>query len=369
MCHQLCYDEKDCLFINYFGPNSFPFRSLCQLLASCEATNPCTDCAWETRDCFKTCGAKFSGVIEDNLLEYLQNVASEDQCHKHCVNNQMCAFYTYFLEEDAFSQTCILLSALIEPFQPCDTCLTGPSACQLYNKCSFLYNGSRNQSALMFTDPGVNVTILTFAECKLRFLAVGGGGYADSDGAGSGYVQYQSMDISGGSVIQMRVGNERQSSIVSCNGEVFEALPGYRGLNGYGGAGYSGGGAYYSGDILNFTRGNFGGSDGADGEGVGPGEGGDGQGLDITSFSFEYFWLKPGAGGKPFRTSGGHFYGGGGGGVLVNGTGPDWDSDNQGEGFGGGGGRHPSKYAQYTSDNVYGLPGVVLLEVCDQDNC
>ena len=59
---------------------------------------------------------------------------------------------------------------------------------------------------------------------------------------------------------------------------------------------------------------------GKDGEGERAGRG-QGNGLDVSTFSFRYFSLTPGAGGE-------HVTGGGGGGLLVNHLG-------QGEGCGG----------------------------------
>ena len=45
--------------------------------------------------------------------------SSESECMNYCRHIQNCAFYTYFLEEDPNSKLCVLLSHLIEPFQPC----------------------------------------------------------------------------------------------------------------------------------------------------------------------------------------------------------------------------------------------------------
>ena len=129
-CRQLCYDNDDCQFITYYGLDSFPFYEVCYLFNSCEETHPCSDCVSETRSCYQTCGTNVVGGIDDNLLESYGGVETEAECRDHCRTISNCSHYTYFLEEDINSNLCVTLSYLIEPLQPCDTCLTGPLECE-----------------------------------------------------------------------------------------------------------------------------------------------------------------------------------------------------------------------------------------------
>ena len=129
-CRQLCYDNEDCQFLTYYGLDSFPFQEVCYLLSSCEETHSCTECVSETKSCFQVCGSHVVGVIDDNLLESYFGVETEVECKEHCRTTSNCSHYTYFLEEDPNSQLCVVLSYLIEPLQPCNTCLTGPLECE-----------------------------------------------------------------------------------------------------------------------------------------------------------------------------------------------------------------------------------------------
>ena len=185
-------------------------------------------------------------------------------------------------------------------------------------------------------------------------MAVGGGGYGSWSGGGSGYIQYFTKTLpSSTTLIKLVVGDEREASNVTINGNTITALPGGNGVESDGGDGYSGGGG---GSIEPCD----GGTNGEDGECDG---GGYGTGEDISTYHFDNFKLSPGAGGCHYSGPG-YYWGGGGGGVLINNEGPgvgvgvnkagvQWSD---GEGYGGGG-TYPS-----TAD-YYGEPGVVILEI------
>ena len=130
-CRQLCEDyEGNCQFITYYGPESFPYKSVCNMFSSCPDVHDCVDCVSEDIYCNQTlCGEHHVGVIEDNLLQTLVDVETEADCKNYCRHMYGCAFYTYFFKEDPNPKLCVLLSHLIEPLQPCDTCVTGPLEC------------------------------------------------------------------------------------------------------------------------------------------------------------------------------------------------------------------------------------------------
>ena len=207
----------------------------------------------------------------------------------------------------------------------------------------------------MFNKTGVdiNVTAPSFlsSECQLRVLAIGGGGKGATIGGGSGYIQFYSETFIADTVISLIVGDRRESSSVTVNGETVMAAPGNDGN--LGGDGYSGGGGWGQ-------PGCDGGTDGSDGEDCFY-DGGHGTGDDVTAYKMDNFVLTPGAGGKYYYnfTISNYRYGGGGGGVLVNGDGPQRYSDIQGEGYGGGGGPHKVSGVWHYD----GLPGVILMEV------
>ena len=99
-------------------------------------------------------------------------------------------------------------------------------------ECGFLYDGTLHTS-MLFTETNVKVIINTWlfceiifltlkvelvtalANCQLRALLIGGGGWnfigcMSSGGGGSGYLQYHTQAISGNSEIQLMVGTDRQ---------------------------------------------------------------------------------------------------------------------------------------------------------------
>ena len=205
-------------------------------------------------------------------------------------------------------------------------------------------------TSYQFSQTGnTNLSILALADCELTVVAVGGGGYADIGGGGSGYVVRSSLPVLTSALVVRVGGRGETSSLQTTDGEtVIAAPPGGNGNYYDGGAGYSGGG----GGSFTF-RGGDGGADGGDGTESTSGEpGGAGSRLDITSLSSLQFSLSPGLGGKGSGVESGGEGGGGGGGVMVGGSGPQ-ETVYDGQGYGGGGsyqGGHPG-------------PGLVLLEI------
>ena len=182
--------------------------------------------------------------------------------------------------------------------------------------------------------------------CALTMLVVGGGGHDGSGGggAGSGHLEYRSFQVTLGTMLTARVGDQREaSSLAIRGGDTVTAQPGQDGQDSFtGGDGYCGGGGAYGGG------GGSGGSDGQDGS---FGRGGAGTGEDVSLYTFTTWTLTPGAGGQPGQV---HGQGGGGGGLLVDGAGPQ-ASKYQGQGYGGGANGY------YTDPD--GLPGLILIEV------
>ena len=351
-CRQLCYDDQECEYLTHYSEHSFPLQNLCLLFRSCEETHECSDCVSETRDCFFTCSDHVVGGINENLLGFLSDVESEHECRDHCSSSNNCSYYTYFTQDDPNSRTCVLLTQLLEPLQPCSTCLTGPVECEDNNNDCQMIVAGEHHSSMMFTNIGEEVNVIIPDSCKssqLRILAVGGGGYAYLGGGGSGYIQYQIVDLAGVSNISVTVGDDQQSSVVAISdGETVVAGAGHDHEYDVGGAGFSGG----SGQCYSVTP-CSGGSAGGDGD-DGARAGGHGTGEDITAYKFEHWDISPGAGGDGTAGCGdGSYRGAGGGGVLVDGEGPAHDQ-RDGEGYGGGAG---------WCDNQYGQQGVVLLEI------
>lgn len=354
-CRVLCQNNYQCKFLTYYREEG-QAKHACFLFSSCEEAAECGSCVSETSNCERRCDAPFSGVLEENVLEDILDVASVSDCREICKSKWQkgCKFYTYYQSpQSVFSQMCFLLTHLIEPYERSDGILTGPVHCDesFSSLCAMRIDGVLHQS-FMFTNTSseTNVELRGDDNCQMRILAVGGGGDGTSShysGGGSGFLQIHEQDIPlGVSNMAVSAGPPGESSRVTVNGEVLvEAGTGEDADGDHGGRGYSGGG-YYS----NSSNPVHGGSAGSDGEAEDgwDGRGGEGTGEDVTKYSFNHFVLTPGAGG--YRR-----YGGGGGGVLVNGGGPVRDHEGQGEGYGGGG--------EGRASPSYGLPGLVIIEL------
>ena len=348
-CRELCLDMDTCQYISYFDENATPIAGFCQLFNTCENVNNCTNCYTENIDC-RTCGTNVIGGLGDNVLDVIPYIESEMNCKELCLMNSTCTFYTYFLANDTLlHQNCFLLTEFAPPAQPCSTCITGPRGCSQPGGCS-LAVGGEEQQALMVTSVGEarEIAVTGRGECNLTLLVVGGGGaFGYGGGAGSGYLEYRSLQVSAGTVLTATVGYQRQaSSLAISGGETVMAQPGQDAPgNSNGGDGYSGGGGY------GYDYGGDGGSDGGDGEDGSDYICGRGTGEDVSLYTFTTWSLTPGDGGQAYH---GRYYGGGGGGVLVDGAGPQ-ASQYQGQGYGGG----SSGWSFYGE----GLPGLILLEV------
>ena len=76
--------------------------------------------------------------------------------------------------------------------------------------CSLTVDGEEQQG-VMVTSPGQDTEIVVIgtglAECDLTLLLVGGGGQESGDGgAGSGHLEYRSLQVAAGTVLTARVG-------------------------------------------------------------------------------------------------------------------------------------------------------------------
>ena len=288
--------------------------------------------------------------IGDNLIDSVIHVPTLEECRQLCLDVVNCSFISYFDESASpVSNFCEMFTTCDDTVK-CENCISGPVDCSAA-KCSLALDGEENTS-LMLNKTGQthNVTITGWGSCHLNFLLVGGGGNEGGydGGAGSGYLEYQSLQVPAGTVLTAQVGDQRQSSSVTLSsGDTYTANPGQDGHGFDGGDGYSGGGGG------GWSSGSAGGTNGGDGHGGSEGSGGHGTGEDVSSFTFISWNIKAGAGGEVVHSSSGYGYGGGGGGVM-NGQGPQ-SSPYKGQGYGGGG----SGFYSYGD----GMSGVILTEI------
>ena len=378
-CRQMCLDEDKCNYITYFD-DSASISHLCQMFTTCDTINDCSGCVSENMDCFiSPCSSNVFGDLDENVYDLLTNIESHSDCKQSCLNVSACTFYTFFFPNDTlYENYCLLQTEFVGPAQPCSSCVSGPADCDnttitttttpattTATPCSLSMNGEEYQS-LMLTNVsethGNDTLYITYeisvgggsGSCNVTFLLVGGGGRQSCGdrcffgGGGSGYLEYNSIQVSPGTNITARVGDQRQASNLTIGNITFTAQPGqdshpsWDGEDDDGGNGYSGGGG-------SGADGGMNGGDGGDGV---RGDGGRGTGEDIRLYTFATWTLSPGAGGKHGDSI--YYWGGGGGGVLVDRQGPDAE-ESQGQGYGGGG-----AWAHGAFD---GLQGVILIEI------
>ena len=352
-CRQICMDQEDCQFITYFDSSATPISYLCRTFKTCEKVVECDNCVSQNIVCFNKpwpCGSNFVGRMEENIVDVVMGVTSEQECKQLCSDHPECSWFTFFFSFDSQNHdTCFLQTELHLPLETSTSAFSGPSDCS-NDFCSLIDDGQRSTSLIVNDTHTHNLYIPAWTSdssdtrsCQLRVLAIGGGGRSYGPGGGSGYIQYQTLELSQGlTTVSTKVETFGYDTVVNINGEtVITAKHGGSGED-QGGDGYSGGG---------MQGGCDGGSGGSDGE---CGLGGAGTGEDISHYTFKSFTLSPGAGGE-YYVSHSYYYGGGGGGVLVNGWGPEADPG-VGQGYGGGDG----------GDGMHGgdgLQGVILLEV------
>lgn len=297
--------------------------------------------------------------MDENILDVIFGVKSEIECKNLCTEMDKCSWYTFFYHNSSVSHdTCTLLTQLAPLLQTSNEAISGPSDCSI-EPCTLLMNGgAEGSTALMLTDTSTDVRIDVIVQdqgsCELTIFSVGAGGNAYNGGAGSGYLQYQSLTLQPGlAIINATVGEHyypsedtsskvfihQSGSLVNITAEGGQAG---KGDSTFGGDGFSGGGGGFCTSD--------GGSDGSDG-GAECNNAGYGTGEDISNYILTSWTLTPGAGGDYYSPSQ-YLGGGGGGGVMVNGLGPE-ATHYHGRGYGGGGGGF----------SKYGLQGVILLEV------
>ena len=154
-CHQLCMNNENCKFLTYYEAGSFPIEEFCYLFSPCETTLPCEKCVSETFNCQETCSSNSLGPINNsNFIDLVPHVQTENDCKKLWVSTKNCQYYTYFLKEDSEnSKNCFLLTALLDPQERCQSCLSGPGFCQTTST-------SINPSAISTSTPSTTSTTL-----------------------------------------------------------------------------------------------------------------------------------------------------------------------------------------------------------------
>ena len=354
-CRQMCLDDDNCQFLSYFDDKA-PVSHICLMFKSCKSQNNCSNCVTENMACFRTCGSNIVGDLDENVVDLITNVESELACKQLCLNTFSCSFYTFYFPTDTLvANYCFLQTEFVGPAQPCTTCVTAPIDCAV-TQCSLTIDGEEVTSLMLTSvDQTKEISVKRHSgwQCELTFLVVGGGGRDGGNnfgGAGSGYLEYHSVQLTEDTVLTAQVGDQGQASSVSISGgDTVTAQPGQDGQGDDGGDGYSGGGANGS-----SGHGGDGGTDGGNGEnGTSGHHGGSGTGEDISVYSFTTWTLAPGDGGVQYANG----CGGGGGGILVDGEGPQ-SSEYRGQGYGGGA-------AGGTGDvsDEAGLQGVILIEI------
>ena len=75
-CREVCLASADCNYFTFYHLHSSPLRKACLTFSRCLTVTECSDCVSESKYC-QTCGEATSGVIEENLLDFLPALQSE----------------------------------------------------------------------------------------------------------------------------------------------------------------------------------------------------------------------------------------------------------------------------------------------------
>merc|ERR1719347_2550460 len=328
-CRNTCNEFSNCRFLTYYGPKGAPFEQTCFVFSQCDTLNVATGSVTEGRTCTELCSKPKYGHIGTNLLDYLPDIASEEECQLKCRDIGTCTFYTFYKSSrDFIPNSCILQSKWLDPVENCEECATGFGYCldieevppcrfnvsysdeSLSNLKSYLFK----DKATVYFDPLLSSPFHP-NNCRIKIIGIGGGGTGRKYpwyGGGSGYVRETLVTINSSTYI-INVGKpEKDSSVVEAFSgvTVLVAEKGESPTDSRGGAGYSGGS----------SRGNTGGSNGSDGDRGGDGEGGQGSGVDVSQIKLSKFVLTPAYGGSG-RFGRSEYGAGGGGGVKINGEG------------------------------------------------
>ena len=195
------------------------------------------------------CSAPIEGTLGSNVVAVIDNVDSAEECDLSCVAEEQCSVYTF--QKSNESTTCSLLTALGEPINECDSCVTGLPNCE-GSICAFVDGGFMYPNGLLVKDQEREVELLALGACSPPVaVAIGGGGYQLSDlgGGGSGYVDY-TTDFANGGYVKMVAhpsygyGSEEDSYVIDKTDDI-EIVRGRIGL--------SSGSESYDGAAGNFT--------------------------------------------------------------------------------------------------------------------
>ena len=180
------------------------------------------------------CGSNFVGRMELNgikndIVDIVLDVTSEQECKQLCSDHPECFWFTFFFSFDSQNHdTCFLQTELHLPIETSSSAFCGPSDCS-NDFCTLagLDDGLPRISLIINDTTTHNLYIPAWTSdasdtrsCQLRVLAIGGGGYSYCPGGGSGFIQYQTLELSQGmSIVSAKAGSEGLDTALEINGE------------------------------------------------------------------------------------------------------------------------------------------------------
>ena len=228
-CRQICMDQEDCQFITYFDSSAHPISFMCRTFKTCEKVVECENCESQNINCFNRpwpCGSNVVGRMEENIVDVVMGVTSEQECKQLCSDNPECSWFTFFFSFDPQNHdTCFLQTELHLPIETSNSAFSGPSDCS-NDFCTLVTDDGPLTSLIVNDTSTYNLYIPIWKSessetCKLRVLAIGGGGHSFSTlGGGSGFIQYRTLSLNQGlNVIKANVGSDGRDSTLRINGQ------------------------------------------------------------------------------------------------------------------------------------------------------
>ena len=110
-CQSLCLHSSHCVSFSWHKHSEESGSNLCELFPSIGEYQLCNDCVSGPKSC--TCSESFAcSFLDNNLIEILYDVTSEECCQDRCARDPLCTWYTWYSSSaDEFHLACALLSS------------------------------------------------------------------------------------------------------------------------------------------------------------------------------------------------------------------------------------------------------------------
>merc|ERR1712130_784397 len=170
LCQDICQADPACVAITW-TQDSFPLYPLsCATFSSTDNVIECVDCVSGPAVCSCSVPGECE-TSEENVLQILSAITSENDCMKACDDYNLCTNYTYLGPQNPLRFVCFLLSSCGDVFTGCQDCHAGIPDCQICDYGDFV-----DGQCLTTTTAAPETTTTAIAE-DIGILVIGGDPY------------------------------------------------------------------------------------------------------------------------------------------------------------------------------------------------